>query len=77
MRATLIQRNEGGFDTTEYLEVWRNMFMTLLLQQCLMIYVDNTLHVNEFFHALNIGTPDFKASAGLKNDPRTHVWCQN
>ena len=36
--------------------------------------VDNILHVNEFLHALNIGTPnEFKASAGVKNDPRTHV----
>ncbi len=37
-------------------------------------YVDNTMHVNEFLHALNIGTPyDFKASTGVRNDPRTHV----
>ncbi len=32
------------------------------------------LHVNEFLHALNIGTPnDFKASAGVKNGPGVKI----
>ena len=35
---------------------------------------DNTGHVNEFLHALNIGKPnDLKASTGVRTDPRSHV----
>ncbi len=37
-------------------------------------YHGNTLNVNESLYSLNIGKPtDFKASAGVKNDPRTHI----
>ena len=39
-----------------------------------MAMLEKTLHVNEFFHALNIGTPNsIEASAGVRNDLGTHV----
>ncbi len=41
------------------------------LKSILDYYHGNTLQVKESLYALNIGKPmDFKASAGLKNDPR-------
>ncbi len=39
------------------------------------LYLGYILQVKESLHAKNIGKPNnFKASAGVKNDPRTRFW---